>query len=119
MSVAQLEFAIRRPVRSIPGMFVLEDLYPKTKTKTAPAKTAMVAVPARDEEGEGDGMDEQTKERFDRLENGIQDIAERISEISCMTLTAEKLEDVLRYTTVPVIVTDMGPAPKRPNDADL
>jgi hypothetical protein len=92
-------------------MFVLENRY-------AAAKTAM-AVPAEDGEREEDGMDEQTKERFDRLEHGIQDIAERIDEISCMTLTAEKLEDVLRYTTVPVIVTDTGPAPKRPNDADL
>ena len=118
MSVSQLEFTrgprtgVRRPVKSIPGMFVLENRY-------AAAKTAMAAVPAEDGEGKGDGMDEQTKERFDRLENGVQDIAERINEISCMTLTAEKLEDILRYTTVPVIVTDTGPAPKRPNDADL
>ena len=118
MSVSQLELTrgpgtgVWRPVKSIPGMFVLENRYAATKR-------AMAAVPAGDGEGEGDGMDEQTKERFDRLENGIQDIAERIDEISCMTLTAEKLEDVLRYTTIPVIVTDTGPAPKRPNDADL
>lgn len=131
MSVSQLEFTrgpntgVWRPVKSCPGMFVLEDRYAAPAKTAKTAKTAMavledryaaaMAVPAEDGEGEGDDMNEQTKERFDRLENGIRDIAERINEISCMTLTAEKLEDVLRYTTVPVIVTDRGPAPKRPD----
>lgn len=45
-------------------MFILENRY-------AAAKAAMAAVPAEDGEREEDGMDEQTKERFDRLENGI------------------------------------------------
>ena len=47
---------------------------------------------------------------------GIRDVVEGINDMTRTAVTAEDMEDVLHYTVVPVIVTDNGPAPKRPEN---
>ena len=44
------------------------------------------------------------------------DTADGIRDMAKAAVTAAEMEDVLRYTVVPVIVTDQGPAPKRPEN---
>lgn len=110
------------------GTRTVATVQPRATVQAPPKITAgqvVYASPAKTDVN----MDSETKMRFDALERKLADLAgelknvarkfgeaaKAISDTKEAVMTAAALEDVLKYTTVPVILTDQGPAPKRPD----